>query len=124
MPKPYASHRNAQRQGVRDPGSPFVDRVEGGRGHRDGVGGRQRPWGAGRAPGRADRVAGLCLDRLGVYEAEGLRGGDDAHIPVLLLGRGDQDADVAGDAGGAHDDVQEGLLGLPVRLITHAGTPS
>ena len=99
MPKPYASHRMPSAKGVGDAGRPLVDRVEGGRCDRDRVGGRQRARVTGCAPGRTYGVAGPGLHRLGVHEAEALRSGDYAHVPVRLLGRRDQLADLARYAG-------------------------
>lgn len=89
-----------------------MPRVEGGRCDRDRVGGRQRARVTGCAPGRTYGVAGPGLHRLGVYEAEALRGGDDAHVPVRLLGRRDQLADLARYAGRADNDVQKRALGM------------
>lgn len=73
------------------------------------------------APCRTDRVAGLGLDSRRVHETQALRSGDDAHVPVRLLGGRDQLADFAGRA---YDDLQKRLLGLLVRLVAHAGTPT
>lgn len=126
MPKPYASHRMPSAKGVGDAGRPLVDRVEGGRCDRDRVGGRQRARVTGCAPGRTYGVAGPGLHRLGVHEAEALRSGDYAHVPVRLLGRRDQLADLARYAGPADNDVQErvpGLLGRRVCRVTHLGPP-
>ncbi len=77
---------------------PLVDGVEGGRGHGDGVGGRERTGFAGAAPGRADRVARPRLDGPGVEEAEPLRRGADADTPSPPPRGADQLVTVARDA--------------------------
>ncbi|MFZ3493744.1 hypothetical protein ACODT5_11070 [Streptomyces sp. 5.8] len=51
----------------------------------------------------------LVLDHLAVEEVESPRGSDNYDLSAPFLRGGDEFADIAGDPGRAHDDVQDAL---------------